>query len=57
MTSATLLLLGTLVALIFGCVLFLSLKALLKQHAGNEDSGAPEGQFQIGQSPRSPSAR
>lgn len=49
MTSITALLLGTLVALIGGSILFLFVKALIVQHA-------PDGQFQFGQS-RSSSPR
>lgn len=49
MNTITVLLLGTLAALIAGLVVYLFIKALLKQHSRDEESGAPEGQFHFGQ--------
>ena len=49
MTTVTVALLGTLSALIAGSVVYLFVKTLLKQHAKDEESGAPEGQFQFDQ--------
>lgn len=57
MNAIALYLLCTLAALVVGCIVFLFAKALLKQHSSDDEAGAPEGQFPIGQSPRSPSAR